>query len=89
MKVLENQKGLNMNFGDFFSFLGKCLVMLSMTSMTSMTASYATREYRERKEQERSLRFKPKEKQAKVETKEKDKMPSEVTINNWFEKISG
>ena len=85
-----------MNFRDFFfSFLGKCLVMLSMTSMT---ASYATgesrtplsyQEYRERKEQERSLRFKPKEKQAKVETKEKDKMPSEVTINNWFEKISG
>ena len=29
-----------MNFGEFFfSFLGKCLVMLSMTSMT---ASYAT-----------------------------------------------
>ena len=29
-----------MNFGEFFfSFLGKCLIMLSMTSMT---ASYAT-----------------------------------------------
>ena len=40
VSVSENQKVLNINFGEFFfSFLGKCLVMLSMTSMT---ASYAT-----------------------------------------------
>ena len=38
VNVSENQKVLNINFGEFF-FLGKCLVMLSMTSMT---ASYAT-----------------------------------------------
>ena len=44
-------------------------------------------EYRKRKEQERSSRFKSKGKQAKVETKEKDKTPSEVTINIGLRKF--
>ena len=42
-------------------------------------------EYRKRKEQERSSRFKPKGKQAKVETN--DKTPSEVTINIGLRKF--
>ena len=44
-------------------------------------------EYRKRKEQERSSRFKSKGKQAKVETKKKDKTPSGVTINIGLRKF--
>jgi hypothetical protein len=38
-------------------------------------------EYRQRKEKERSSRFKPKAKKAKIEKKGNEKTPSEVKIN--------
>lgn len=56
----------------------------------SQTVPVSFEEYRRRKETERSSRFKPKAKKAKIETKGKeckDKTPSEVTISIGLRKL--